>query len=225
MKYFIYSPIGRTGSKRIFDPITETCCNEADNRTRYSLTYGTLWKLGDGETVKIEGEADIVSTLDNTGDPIAVHSHNDIILPTDAEPWTFILSGRKRKIDSVLSRLLANKSGSSHPMKSAKEGFEAFEADLEEVDSLIEYYIEKEYEFVNSVKALGKEPVVVYMEDDFATLQEKVGVQFDESLAVHDTHTKSIYKAVDYITNYDAIQAMYDENLSDYQSRFFSDTE
>jgi hypothetical protein len=32
-------------------------------------------------------------------------------------------------------------------------------------------------------------------------------------------------KAVDYVTNYDAIQAAYDANLADYQSRFFSDTE
>lgn len=224
MKYFIYSPIGRTGSKRIFDPIAQTCHNEVDDNTKYSLTYGGLWKMGNGETVKIEGDA-IVPELNNTGDPIAVHSHNDIILPTDAEPWTFILAARKRKIDAVLSRLLTNNNGSAHPRLPVREGFEAFEADLEEVDSLIEYYIEKENEFVNSVRELGKEPVIVYMEDDFATLQEKVGVQFNERLNVHDTHTKSIYKAVDYITNYETIQENYDENLTDYQNRFFTETE
>jgi hypothetical protein len=231
MKYYILSPLGRTGSKRIFDPLSLKLNLLAGDYKRFSIPKSTddrcVLMDRDQENVNYIG-ADGIDILDNWPSPIAIHSHNSVCMPTSNDDWKFILSARKRKIDCVLSLLIARNSQVYHPAAKdtkLKEGFGPFEADMDLVSSLMEDYIAEENAYVEKVRALGSEPIVIYMEDSFATVQEKLGISFKDDADVHDTHTISNLKAVDYVTNYDAIQSMYDENLTDYQSRFFTDTE
>ena len=231
MKYYILSPLGRTGSKRIFDPLALKLNEEAEDSARFSIPKSTDDRCcllrGNQENVNYIG-ADGIDILNTWSAPIAAHSHNSVCMPTSNDDWKFILSARKRKIDCVLSVLVARESHVLHPAlkdTKLKEGFGPFEADMDLVSNLMEEYIAEENAYVEKVRALGSEPIVIYMEDSFDTVQEKLGTSFKDDAGVHDTNTISNLKAVDYVTNYDAIQAMYDENLSDYQSRFFSDTE
>ena len=231
MKYYIFSPLGRTGSKRIFDPLALKLNEEAEDSARFSIPKSTDDRCcllrGNQENVNYIG-ADGIDILDTWSAPIATHSHNSDCMPTSNDDWKFFLSARRRKIDCVLSVLVARESHVLHPAAKdtrLKEGFGPFEADMDLVSSLMEDYIAEENAYVEKVKALGSEPIVIYMEDSFATVQEKLGISFKDDADVHDTFTISKLKAVDYVTNYDAIQSMYDENLTNYQSRFFTDTE
>ena len=225
MKYYIFSPIVRTGSKIIFVPLSTAIRDEVGDSAHFSIAYGsnTCTLLRGGEANE-NHDSDILDTWENS---VAVHSHSHECMPTSSSDWTFVLSSRKRKVDAALSRLVALESQVFHPLRltNKKEDFAPFEVSQEDVTALIEEHIAKETAFVEKVTAMGGTPVVIYMEDSFTTVQEKLGKSFNEGAIVHDTNTISNLKAADYVTNYDAIQAMYDENLADYQSRFFSDTE
>lgn len=225
MKYYIYSPIGRTGSKRIFNPLADTIAAEVGDSSRFTI-HGdnarcTLLKWNQPNT---EHDISILETWQNS---VAVHSHNCECMPRVSSGWKFILSSRKRKIDAVLSKLVAKQSDIHHPTmtKNKREPLYPFEVSQLEVSVLLEKYIAGESAFVEKVKSLGAIPIVIYMEDSFDTVQEKLGISFKDDAGVHDTNTISNLKAVDYVTNYDAIQAMYDENLTDYQKRFYTETE
>jgi len=225
MKYYIYSPIGRTGSKRIFVPLTTAIKDEVEDSAHFAIPFDSnVCTLMRGGQPNEEHDSD---ALDNWENSVAVHSHSHNCLPSSSSDWTFVLSSRKRKVDAALSKLVAQESNVYHPASVAKqkEGFAPFEASQEDVNTLIEAHIAGENAFIEKVTALGGTPVVIYMEDSFATVQEKLGRDFKDDADVHDTHTISNLKAVDYVTNYAEIQAAYDANLTDYQARFFSDTE
>ena len=222
MKYYIYSPIGRTGSKRIFIPLCVAIADEVMTNAHFSVNSGsTTCDLLGTETRREQNS----STLDTWENSIAVHSHSHECMPNSSSDWTFVLSSRRRKVDAALSKLVALKSGVNHPAKNPREEFSAFEASQSEVDALIEEHIAGEAAFVEKVTALGGTPVVIYMEDSFDVVQTKLGKAFNDDAEVYDTNTRSNLTAIDYVTNYTEIQAAYDANLADYQSRFFSDTE
>lgn len=222
MKYYIYSPIGRTGSKRIFVPLCVAIADEVMTNAHFSVNSGsTTCDLLGTETRREQNS----STLDTWENSIAVHSHSHECMPNSSSDWTFVLSSRRRKVDAALSKLVALKSGVNHPAKNPREEFSAFEASQSEVDALIEEHIAGEAAFVEKVTALGGTPVVIYMEDSFDVVQTKLGKSFNDDAEVYDTNTRSNLTAIDYVTNYTEIQAAYDANLADYQSRFFSHTE
>lgn len=225
MKYYIYSPIGRTGSKRIFVPLTTAIKDEVEDSAHFAIPFqSNTCSLMRGGQPNVEHDSDILDTWENS---VAVHSHSYNCMPSSSSDWTFVLSSRKRKVDAALSKLVAEESNVYHPVsiKNKKEGFGPFEVSQEDVDNLIEKHIAGENAFVEKVTAMGGTPVIIYMEDSFATVQEKLGKAFKDDADVHDIHTISNLKAVDYVTNYAEIQAAYDANLADYQARFFSDTE
>jgi len=226
MKYYIYSPIGRTGSKRIFNPLADTITAEVGDSSRFTI-HGDNFRctLLKRDQSNIEHDISILDTWQNS---VAVHSHNCECIPRLSSGWKFILSSRKRKIDAVLSKLVAKQSDIHHPKQLTKRKREKlcpFEVSELEVSGLLEKYIAGEFAFVEKVKSLGAIPIVIYMEDSFDTIQEKLDKQFNKATFIHDIGTISNLKAVDYITNYDEIQAMYDENLTDYQKRFYTETE
>jgi hypothetical protein len=225
MKYYIYSPVGRTASKRIFESLASTISIQNEDTSRFSIgADGTTYLLkAEQEAVTYE-KSSAISVLSNWENSVAVHSHNFEVLPSDSD-WTFVLSARKRKIDTVLSRLLALESHSVHPSIPTKPGFSSFEISSDKVEALIEECIEKENAFVDAVRALGKEPIVVYLEDSYQAIQDKINFDFDSSVHGQNTFTISKLKAADYVTNYNELQSNYDTKVEDYASRFFSETE
>lgn len=232
MKYYICSPVGRTGSKRIVFGLNTTL----KSSERMFITPGKLSDENDPlfKGFKLYTAPDVFNTyaddeairlMDEWETPITLHSHNVNVLPTDPSGWKFILSSRKRKIDTVLSGVISAKTGSYSPNDPIDEDFQPFEADLRTIDIWIEMFLERENTFFDNIKRLtGKNPTVIYLEDTWQTVQQKLGQQFTEESKIQDTVTKSKHRAIDYIKNYDEIQSWYDERLQDYQLRFPTET-
>lgn len=234
MKYYVCSPIGRSGSKRVVFGLYETL--QANERMFISfegvyyednhLFQGfKLYRDRDSYDSDMYTNEQAIQVMNDWETPIVLHSHNVNLLPTDPTGWRFILSTRKRKIDTVLSVLLAGEAKSYSPHEPVSDDFQPFEADIEKVDLWMETLIERENNFFNNIRSLtGKIPNVIYLEDTWQVLQQKAGIQFSPEAEHQDTYTISTIKAKDYITNYDEIQARYEEKLQDYQLRFPTET-
>lgn len=223
--------MGRTGSKRIVFGLNMTL--NVGERMFISLegVYDEndplfqgfkLYTAPDVSDNYTDEEA--IQIMNDWETPITLHSHNVNLLPTDPSDWKFILSSRKRKIDTVLSGLIAGKTGSYEPTTSVKD-FQRFEVNLDTIDRWMEEYVKRENNFFDNIKRLtGKPPKVIYLEDTWQTIQQKVGQQFTEESKSQDTLTKSTHRTIDYITNYNKIQSHYDKKLQDYQPRFPTET-
>jgi hypothetical protein len=232
MKYYICSPIGRTGSKRIVFGLHKSL--KLTERMFISLEgmYDEnnplfqgfkLYTFPDVSNMYTDEQA--IRVMNEWEKPITLHSHNVNLLPTDPSGWKFILSTRKRKIDTVLSGLIARKTGSSGPHQAIDKDFEPFHADVDAVDRWMEEYVKRENAFCNNIKILtGKPARKIYLEDNWKTIQQKVGQQFTPEAEHQDTHTISTHKAKDYITNYEEIQDRYDQRLQEYKLRFPTET-
>lgn len=232
MKYYICSPIGRTGSKRIVFGLYETL--NVSERMFISLegVYDEndplfqgfkLYTAPDVSDMYTDEEA--IRVMNEWETPITLHSHNVNLLPTDPSGWKFILSTRKRKIDTVLSGLIAVKTGSTGPHQAIDKDFEPFHVDVDTADRRMEEYVKRENNFCNNIKRLtGKLPTIIYLEDTWQTIQQKAGQQFTPEADHQDTFTISTHRAIDYITNYNEIQSWYDQRLQDYQLRFPTET-
>ena len=89
----------------------------------------------------------------------------------------------------------------------------------------MEEYVKRENNFCNNIKRLtGKLPTIIYLEDNWQTIQQKIGQQFTPEADHQDTLTKSTHRTIDYITNYNKIQSHYDKKLQNYQPRFPTET-
>jgi hypothetical protein len=227
MKYYIYSPIGRTASKRIFDPLSISIQEDVEDSARMSIPQST-----DGRCVLMRGGQDNINytgqsgidILDSWENSIAVHSHNTDCMPSSASGWKFFLSARKRKCETVLSKLIVLKSGVAHPAKSSnrRDDFAPFTVSVDEFDAMMQDCIDGETAFFAKVNGLGVDPTIIYLEDTFAEIQQKLGHTFKSDADVHDTNTISNFTAEDYITNYQELRDRYDSNLSTYQTKFTS---
>ena len=233
MKYYICSPVGRTGSKRIVFGINETI----NKKERIFISPGGLsdengpvfhgFKLYTSHSSSSASsnytDSQAIQIMDAWETPVTVHSHNVNVLPTDPTDWKFILSSRKRKIDTVFSGVLASKTGSYDPSTTIEKDFQPFETDLDTVNLWMEDFVNRENIFFDKILQLtGQLPTVIYLEDTWQTIQEKVGLEFKSD--AQDTSTKSKHKPIDYITNYDEILSWYEERLQDYQLRFPTET-
>lgn len=221
MKYYICSPIGRTGSKRIVNairteletnkkfyipPMNDEFASEAGHIEEFLDGFRIVTKVSKGieKTEKIANSA--VENLLNTWEsPIVCHSHNPYILPTDSKDWTFILSTRKNKIDIAFSIIMARETNSYEPLQPVDSNFKAFYADIEEVKTLVKYADILENVFIEKVKALtGKLPITIFVEDTWESLQQKIGIDLNHK--EHDTATISTHRADKYVVNYEEIR-------------------
>lgn len=233
MKYYICSPIGRTGSKRLVFGLYEAL--QSKERMYISLPgihiteniYYQGFKLftSPGKSDNYT-EEEAVYIMDEWESPITLHSHNVNMLPTNPNDWKFILSTRKRKLDTVLSILMAERTKSTDPTHLVDENFAPFEVSLDTVFKWMDRYLERENCFIKNVIALtGKTPTIVYLEDSWQQSQQKIGLQFvDAKSNVHEFYTKSTHTAKKYITNYEDLQVYYNSRLAYYQTNFLTET-
>lgn len=233
MKYYICSPIGRTGSKRIVFGLHKSLkltermfiSIEGVYDENNHLFQGFKLFRSPSAVSDMYTDEQAIQVMNEWETPITLHSHNVNLLPTDTSDWKFILSSRKRKIDTVLSVLIAGKTGSSGPHQSIDKDFQPFHVDVDIVDRWMEEFIKRENTFFDNIKRLiGKNPTVIYLEDTWQVIQKKVEQQFTPEAEYQDTVTISTHRAIDYITNYDELQSWYDERLQDYQLRFPTET-
>lgn len=239
MKYYVCSPMGRTGSKRIVNGIHRTLGEHNKELKRMYISFEGVYRkdnmyyqgfqLLTFNGFEVTGESydneAAIALMNDWETPIVLHSHNTNLLPSVSEDWKFILSSRKRKIDVILSILMLEKTGSSGPHDPISDKFKRFRADPNRIEKYMEAFIKRENNFINNVIALtGKPPITIYLEDTWQMVQQKAGAQFYESATPENTNTISSHKAEDYITNYNAIQKRYDNNLNYYKNQFMTDT-
>jgi len=234
MKYYICSPIGRTGSKRIVFGLHHSL--KASERMFISLegVYDEnnpvyqgfkLYTSPDSDMSDMYTDEQAIQTMNDWTSPITLHSHNINLLPTDPSGWKFILSTRKRKIDTVLSGIMVGKTGSTSPQEAIDKDFKPFHAEVDRVDKWMEEYAKRENNFCNNIKRLtGKLPTIIYLEDNWQTIQQKAGQQFTPEADHQDTFTISTHKAKDYIINYNEIQDRYEQRLQEHKLRFPTET-
>ena len=225
MKYYVLSPMGRTGSKRIVNPLAGAIRINFDY-TRIFIRDDKLFVLNPNQQDK-EYTENAVNVLDECTSPIVVHSHTPHIMPSDSNDWQFILSARKRKIDSVLSFIMSRQYIETlgiHTDDVTSEKIVPFSISLKEVESYLEQYILFENEYLKKVNDLNKGVTIIYLDDDFDTVQHKLGVQFKTFSTHFDKSTISKVKPCDFITNYTELVEFYDNNISKYKDRFVSDT-
>ena len=217
--------MGRTGSKRIVNPLAGAIRINFDY-TRIFIRDDKLFVLNPNQQDK-EYTENAVNVLDEWKNPIVVHSHTPHIMPSDSNDWQFILSARKRKIDSVLSFIMSRhyvETLGIHTDDVTSEKIVPFSISLKEVESYLEQYILFENEYLKKVNDLNKGVTIIYLDDDFDTVQHKLGVQFKTFSTHFDKSTISKVKPCDFITNYTELVEFYDNNISKYRDRFVSDT-
>ena len=231
MKYYVCSPMGRTASKRVVFGLRSSL----QSRERMFISHEGLYNEKDPllqgfklydieENSETYTDEQAIQIMNEWETPIALHSHNLNLLPTDPSGWKFILSTRKRKIDTVLSLMLAMKSNSFWHEDPVSDKFKRFRADPKTIEKYMEEYIQRESTFIHNVIALtGKPPATIYLEDSWQMIQQKTGRQFSPEAEHQDTLTISSLKPVDYITNYNAIQKRYDDKLDYYKNQFVTE--
>jgi len=225
VKYYVLSPMGRTGSKRIVNPLAEAIRINFDY-TRIFIRDNKLFVLNPSQQDKQHNE-NAVTVLDEWKNPIVVHSHTPHIMPSDGNDWYFILSARKRKLDAVISFIMSRQYVETlgiHTDDVTSEKILPFSISLSDVESYLEQYILFENEYLKKVNDLNKTVTIIYLDDDFDTVQHKLGVQFKTFSTHFDKSTISKVKPSDFIANYTELVEFYDNNISKYKDRFVSDT-
>lgn len=183
MKYYVYSPIGRTGSRRI--------CSLLTNQTLPCAPWSAL-KEG---LVRYPDERvyrnNIPRILGNLEDNTVVHAHG-LFLPSDMDNWTFILSKRKDVVRQTVSAHIGSMIGYNpednleSPITIEKQDVLRFARELEEnykkFESMVDEYI------------------TIYLEDSVEEISEKLGVK------LHRRRDKDYISNNDYsklVTNYE----------------------
>ena len=221
MKYYVCSPIGRTGSKRIVNgiwteletnqkfyipPMNGNHSSDSEHIEDFLDGFRIVTKVSKSieKTEKIANSG-VKELLDTWSSPIVCHSHNPTIMPTDSGDWMFILSTRRDKIDIAFSIIMARETKSYEPSQSVDSNFQAFVADIEEVKTLVKYANILENVFIENVKKLtGGMPKIVFVEDSWETLERKIGMTLNHK--EHDTATISTHRAYKYVVNYEEIR-------------------
>lgn len=219
MKYYVCSPMGRTGSKRIMNGIRHA--QKSNNQKMYippiqsGLNPTTRKDLLDGFQIITELKGEVsqskgytddaaINLMDTWTTPIVCHSHNPTILPTDSNDWTFILSTRRKKIDIALSIIMGWKTKSFDPSHPVDPSFKPFNADIDVVKTLLKYtHILENLFRTRVIKLTGDVPKTIFVEDTWEMLEQKIGITLNHK--EHDKATISTHRADKYIINYQEI--------------------
>ena len=175
--YYIYSPIGRTGSKRLRDLL------------RDNTPYNVLAHIGH---FHIDG------TVPNNPDSIEgiIHSHVlDTPIPQGFLP---ILSTRKDKSQIVMSNYIAQKTREYAPAIE-KIPLEPFSIPVNEFIGITQQILLKERKFIEK-----HDPVIIYMEDSVEAIEKALNIEMPSRAA--DTATISNYSTDAYIINHSELQ-------------------
>lgn len=203
MRYYILSPLGRTGSQRIYRLIEDYLNRHTANSKPFHLMDnkydipGTV-KLKTGITeFEVKYDAEVQELLRTRKDNTAIHS-NVMVFPPDLQNWTIIHCVRKSKAEQIMSWLIASYTGEWSPgSKDIK--FEPFEVEQEEVlrwHTIILSLDEK-------VKEMFPNCIEIFMEDDYHQIEQKLSLIFSkDTIKDVDKYSISNHRYPDLITNY-----------------------
>ena len=221
MRYYILSPIGRTGSRRIQQLLNfknKSGCGLNIHPKYVSLNYGEVttdtvefWTSNfdlTGERhlrgeVEIKTYAEVQEILRTAPDGCTVHSHSMMPIP-DLENWTVIHCVRKSKAEQLMSWSIAENIKSYSPLdKDIK-----FEPYAMEKEYVLEWH-KNILKLDKQVKEMFPNCIEIFMEDTYHQIQEKLKITFGapktiraKPLNVVDKNFLSNHRYPDLITNY-----------------------
>ena len=216
MKYYVISPAGRTGSRRISTLLHRHFNDKKEVSVSYdAFTFGGKPPESMGTRLRLmvsHHEKHIETTfhedsptfgetaeiIKNAEDGTVVHSHTIVPL-LDSENWVVIFSDRKSKAEQVMSKLIGMYLNTIDPIEADKK-FEPFTAIKEEVEDEL-YSIE--FQNQAAEEAYPKH-IKIFMEDSLETIEEKLMLKFERNERTETANNKFIsnHRYTDLITNY-----------------------
>lgn len=188
MKYYVFSPRRRTGSKRIVGLLC--------GKYKFTIMNNEYFK---------DNKKDVSRQLNDAKDGDVVHSHF-LLLPKNLEDWTIVLTQRKSKAEQIMSFAIAEKLIDGYNVGRFSQTIEPFSLDEETVKAELEN-IKNEYQsFYDTMNALNKSYVTIDMENTLEEISEKLPIKHDKEKASKlDVRHKSKHNYKDIITNYQEI--------------------
>jgi hypothetical protein len=220
LKYYVISPAGRTGSRRLFSLLHRHFNDKKETSVDYDVGGDQSFKKKElpmmetklrfivsqyekGKAISREQNwdtslAEIAEILKNAEDETCVHSHSSAPL-LDGENWVVIFSNRKSKAEQVMSKLIGEYLGTHDPLEADKK-FEPFSVTKEKVQ-----WFCSRIEWKDTVcKELYPNHIEIFMEDSLETIEEKLMLKFDRNKRTETANKKFIsnHRYKDLITNY-----------------------
>jgi len=207
MRYYILSPRGRTGGRRLM-LMLEYYCNF--NQIRNTLHIVPIpFEINSGSVKfwtstfdfssekEIKTYAEVQEILRTCEDKTTVHSHSMMPIP-DLKNWTVIHSSRKSKAEQIMSVFITQHVNSFIPL-SKDIKFEPFEMKKEIVLDYLATILKDD----EKVKEMFPDCIEIFLEDTYSQIQEKLKITFDaDTLSAIDKTTVSNHRYPDLITNY-----------------------
>ena len=223
MKYYVISPVGRTGSRRVFTFLHRHFNDKKEASVHYGVGGDQSFEKKELPTMEsklrfivsqyekddaISHEqnwdtslAEIAEILKNAEDETCVHSHSSVPL-LDSENWVVIFSNRKSKAEQMMSKFIGEYLGTHEPLEKDKK-FEPFSVTKEKVQWFLSMIEWKD----TLCKELYPNHIEIFMEDSIETIEEKLMLKFDRTAHIEkaDTRFVSNHRYKDLIINYKEI--------------------
>ena len=215
MKYYVVSPSGRTGSRRL----STLLHRHFNDKKEASVCYDTF--TVNGEPPNMENPirfmvshfeknnstdyhedllpvAEVAEILKNAEDGTSVHSHTTVPL-LDRENWVVIFSERKSKAEQIMSKLVGGYLRSNDPLE-ADKNFEPFSVSKEEVEDII-FALDWQKKLCEEAYP---DHIKIFLEDSLETIEEKLMLKFDRNERTETANNKFIsnHRYKDLIINY-----------------------
>ena len=186
MKYYVFAPYGRTGSKRIVSLI---------GRYKFTILDNSYYK---------ENRRVVAKYLNDFEEGDVAHSHL-LILPEKLDEWTIVLTQRKSKAEQIMSfEISKNLVDGFNPVKSSLP-CSPFSLDENTVKSALKKINQEYKSFYNTMKRAKKNYVTINMEDTLKEISEKLPIKHKEIQNQLDVKYKSNHHYKDIILNYQEV--------------------
>lgn len=251
MKYYVYSPLGRTGSIRLLYYINSSLNGvlaldralaiSKSFQSHHDDKYGAhVFRIKDSHSEIVEKEEKLDYTVvdnvkhwifpkelsDLVPDSLAMHSHTCMWVKDN--DWTHILTTRRDKTELPMSLVIAVSSGDwKADPDDKKSDIKPFELHATGYLDMLKQCEARERAFLKGVKKdTGKDAIIIYLEDTRKEIEEKLGMKISEKSFMEREKHISSRRPKDYILNYDELKEVYDdfiENKEYYMSIPFED--
>lgn len=213
-RYFIYSPLGRTGSQRIQGLLGDAFSKRKVNQIHSHLPAISNIKLNATNSLVIQNDKDYsnmtVEDFQTRGyitSPIAtVHAHTPLY-PAFPD-WHFILSTRKDKSEQPMSHAISVAANAWTPFQeNESKEISPFGLDVDDYIMKLDTIIALEREYVLKCWQERAKITVLFMEDTVECIERKLNITISENrIEKSDTATISKRRPEHYIINYEHLK-------------------
>jgi hypothetical protein len=215
-RYFIYSPMGRTGSQRIQYLLSDRFYKHQVVKLNPKLPALSTIKLNFTNSLSIQNDKDYSDiTVEDfqtrgyiTSPHAIVHAHTPIY--PAFQDWHFILSTRKDKSEQPMSHAISVASTVWTPAQELERGaneIEPFGLDVDNYIMKLDTMIALEREYMIKCWEERAKVTVIFMEDTVKDIESKLNITISEKKVIKgDKATISKRRPEDYIINYEHLK-------------------